>query len=817
MLIRNFRGKTSHRHLFFTFAAVVIIATFVGVININSASAATTLTVDSVLDTQDNNAGDGSCNDGLGNCTLRAALEESNALAGTDTIAFGIGPFNGTVKTILPNTSLPIIVDTVIIDGYTQDDAIPNTAASPNPLNGELRIELDGSNAFDGVGITVQGFVFDVGSANSVVRGMVINSFSGAGITVASDGLVVQGSYLGSDSTGLLRRPNVIAGINSSYNDVRGTDALIGGLDPEDRNLLSGNASSGSYPGTRWTFHGNYIGVDKTGVSALPNSAPGDAGGLSIDFADDVIVGGTSPGATNVISGNGNQGLAPYYADGLVVQGNFIGTDFTGTVAIPNGGIGINLNFSDDVLIGGNSVSARNIISGNNNDAMCIGDSTQVNIQGNYIGVSIDGITDLGNVGAGVTTSCGPNNSEFLVGGTSANEQNIIAFNGTGVVVPNPTDASISILRNSIYANSDLGIDIDVSSQNTNDIGDGDVGANDRLNAAEFTNVDESGGDTTVEYKLDVPSGDYRIEYFSNASLDSSGYGEGETYLGFSNISHPGGGVQLFTDVLTGVTGVTNLSATVTERNVSTNSTFGATSEFGGNAVPAYGTTLTKVLLNPETVAIDQDIVYRLTLKNDGPDDLNLDLLSGSDPTGNFIVLDVLTPELTYVSENSSDVTCTDIAPASIFGSVLGNHPTFRLISCAYTGPSRELEVGESFSFNMTVHVTPSSDLHFINYALTPVAPGDEDYAEFSSVLFSGNDIIDELSGRIGNLTYAQFPLPIVTTPTTIPAPAPGVSGSLPATGMSLVALFGFSLAIASLGCLIGIRAKRYNRVRNES
>src|SRR2546426_9701517 len=94
---------------------------------------AATFTVNSTADTTDAAPGDGVCDDGGGACTLRAAIEEANAHAGADTIAFSIG---SGVQTITPGSQLPAILEPVTIDGTTQ----PGFA-------GEPIIELDGSEA----------------------------------------------------------------------------------------------------------------------------------------------------------------------------------------------------------------------------------------------------------------------------------------------------------------------------------------------------------------------------------------------------------------------------------------------------------------------------------------------------------------------------------------------------------------------------------------------------------------------------------------------------------------------------------------------
>ena len=76
------------------------------------------------------------------------------------------------------------------------------------------------------------------------------------------------------------------------------------------------------------------IGTDVDGTSSLAN----DGSGVEI-AASNVQVGGTGPGAGNVISGNAQFGVVilPSFffftpANDNLVQGNFIGTDKTGTI-----------------------------------------------------------------------------------------------------------------------------------------------------------------------------------------------------------------------------------------------------------------------------------------------------------------------------------------------------------------------------------------------------------------------------------------------------------------------------------------------------
>ena len=161
-------------------------------------------TVNSAGDGKDDDFGDGACDDGTGNCTLRAAIEQANASPGPDVIAFnipGAGP-----HTIRPGSALPTITAPVIIDGYTQPGAIPNTNGPGLGSNATLMIELNGTSAgFGADGLSITG-------GSSIVRGLVINRFR-RGIWLPSDNNLVQGSFMGTDVTGTIDRGNSNSGV----------------------------------------------------------------------------------------------------------------------------------------------------------------------------------------------------------------------------------------------------------------------------------------------------------------------------------------------------------------------------------------------------------------------------------------------------------------------------------------------------------------------------------------------------------------------------------------------------------------------------
>ena len=219
-----------------------------------------------------------------------------------------------------------------------------------------LLIELDGANAGNNSGLVVQ-------SPNTKVNGLVINGFNFDAIGVGGDDLTVQGCYLGTDPTGLIDVGNLNLGIANSGS---GENLLVGGLDAEDRNLISGNEAGASSPNTgshNWTYQGNYIGVDATGLVAMPNAQIGGSGALSLDNSDGHVVGGLEVGAINVIGENLGHGIAPHNVDNIIIEGNYIGLGYDGTTVLGNtnsAGYGAGITLSDTT----NSSIKNNRIAG---------------------------------------------------------------------------------------------------------------------------------------------------------------------------------------------------------------------------------------------------------------------------------------------------------------------------------------------------------------------------------------------------------------------------------------------------------------------
>jgi hypothetical protein len=293
----------------------------------------------------------------------------------------------------------------------------------------------------------------------------------------------------------------------------------------------------------------SYVGVAPDGVTARGNGV----NGIQIVDSAANVVGGPSPIVRNVISGNTGEGVKidGAAATGNVIEGNFVGTNAAGSAALGNAASGIYIRRAP-----GNSI-VGNVVSGNNGFAgiaicgsadFCGGanDGTPGNnasgniVNGNRVGTDAAGLAPLGNAGVGVNIENAPMTT---VGGTGAG--NVITSNAVGVAVVGPQSADSRILQNSIHANAGLGIDVGGGGVTPNDTGDADG----LQNFPVLTSVSTDGGTTTVRGTLHSQANtEFLLEFFTNASCDPSGNGEGQTWFAtVSAVSTDGQGNLAFT------------------------------------------------------------------------------------------------------------------------------------------------------------------------------------------------------------------------------------------------------------------------------
>jgi hypothetical protein len=418
--------------------------------------------------------------------SLRQAILEANAVFGLNAIAFnipGAGP-----QTISPLTALPAISNLVAIDGYTQPGASPN--ADPAAFNGAIQIVLDGASATSGFsGLNLQW-------PGSVVRGLNIINFkngsSGIELGPATMNCAIEGCVIGMDLNNV-SRPNSSAGISGG-----GKNNRIGGLNPAARNVISGNGRYGiSLGGSENVIVGNNIGTTLNGLAKVANTL----GGIELGAANNTVIGGTAPGARNVISGNNGEGIRVDQSYSTVIQGNYIGSDIHGNAGLPNASSGILLLISNRATVGGDVAGAANLIAFNGGNGVEVNGGTSNVIRGN----SIHSNTRLG-------IDLYPNG-------------------------PSPNDVGDGDQGSNGNQNFPL-ITSAMAHESTIDVGG-------TLNSR-----------TNVTFTIDI---------YANAVADASGHGEGQQYLGSTTVTTDGDGNATFTVTLPAVIVGRFIAATATD------------------------------------------------------------------------------------------------------------------------------------------------------------------------------------------------------------------------------------------------------------
>ncbi len=362
-----------------------------------------------VISNADTNTG----NPATGTGTLRWAINQLDANGGlSSTIAFDL-PSNE--LTITPETAglgpLPSITEPVDIEGQTQ----PNFAGKP-------LVVINGGSAS-----LATGLLLAAGSSNSVIQDLVIDGFGFEGIHIYSSGDQVEGCYVGTDASGTVAVPNSSSGI-----DVDADGATIGGSASGDANVISGNNGYGVLiDNIDCLVEGNKIGTNAGGTAAVPNS--GD--GISV-YSAFATIGGTASGDTNVISGNGGNGIGMVWP--CLVEGNEIGTDAGGTAAVANSGDGI-LVLSTGATIGGTASGDANVISGNGSYGIDI-DAPDCLVEGNKIGTDAGGTAAVPNYNGIYVDSL---SSGATIGGTTSGDANVISGNGYRGIDIDATDCLV--------------------------------------------------------------------------------------------------------------------------------------------------------------------------------------------------------------------------------------------------------------------------------------------------------------------------------------------------------------------------------------
>jgi hypothetical protein len=444
------------------------------------------------------------------------------------------------------------------------------TGASSNTVQGNFIGTA--ASGLSGLGNAVWG-VF-VGGPDNTIGGVVpgagnlvgANILGGIGVNGAqASGNLIAGNFVGVNANGTTALPNDSAGIIFTNGASLNT---VGGTAPSARNVVSGNAEFGIAFGTGATLNvveGNYVGTDFSGAVGLGNGLSG----LVIQDAPGNTIGGSTPGAGNVISGNGGHGVFLFDANGPTndneILGNRIGTNAAGTSAIANGLDGVRVSGAVDTTIGGTAPGAGNLISGNTFNGLRIDEGASgVEVLGNRIGLDATGSAALPNVANGVIIVGASDNT---VGGIPADAANVISGNSRSGVTVTGASQRNAILGNSIGPNGFMGIDLNgFDGVTPNDPGDSDSGPNDLQNFPVLASATATPVSLTVSGSLSSQaSTTYRVEFFASEACDSTGHGEGRRFLGFTAVTTGGGGAAGFNEVLPGVAEGDQVTATASD------------------------------------------------------------------------------------------------------------------------------------------------------------------------------------------------------------------------------------------------------------
>lgn len=568
-----------------------------------------------------------------GTGSLRQAILDANANPGLDTISFAVGAA-GSQQSIALTAALPAISSPVHLDGWSQGGdsyagpplfeingsglanwntvdglqisagnstvrglainyfniAINLTTAGGNVIAGNyLGLALDGvtpvgnrtgmriAAASDNnrIGTDADG-IHDAGERNVISASGYVQQNNSTGILIdqGSDYNWIAGNYIGTDATGTQDRGNISNGITTGGVTIIGTNG-DGVGDALEGNLISGNNGHGlalatTSSGSR--VAGNKIGTDATGTAAIPNNSNGaSVGPCSPGQCSNYIIGTNGDGVSdalegNLISGNGADGvfIVAGSIDNNVVAGNKIGTDITGTTAIPNGDAGIYFGgdfgrigtnhdgISDDLE--GNLISGNGDGSGSDDNGINIPSGADNHlIAGNLIGVQADGFSPLGNLLHGIYFNL--STAGHIIGGSGQSQANRIAHNG-GDGISTSTATSIlgnRIQGNHIFENAGLGIDLSNNGTTPNDAGDVDVGPNNLQNYPALNAAAASGANVIITGTLNsAASTIFTLDFYSSGVCDPSGNGEGQLYLGAGLVTTDANGDASFTIFVAG-------------------------------------------------------------------------------------------------------------------------------------------------------------------------------------------------------------------------------------------------------------------------
>ena len=679
---------------------------------------------------------------------LLAALFASPALAATFTVSntndSGAGSFrqalldaNGavggdTIAFSIPGAGVHTITLTSLLPLITSPVVIDGYTQPGSVANtNPMNAGINAELQIELTGTQVS-LLFAPGSDGSTVRGLVINGSSNDKIDGQSSSLTVTGNFLGTNATGTATASGTFGGFGVRIEGAA-ANATIGGPNPADRNLIAGNAQ----------------------------------GGIILPFPS---------------------------TSGHLIEGNYIGTDVTGTVALGSGE-GLDLMANASVL--------GNLVSGNPGGGINLLDNAV--LRGNLIGTARDGTSPLPNGNFGGISIDGNGST---IGGSGAGQGNVIAFNVNSGIDSFTNLSGNRITQNSIHSNTALGITLLHSGTPlANDAGDADVvPGNHGQNYPVIASVAIAAGTATIAGTINSNAGTpLHLEFFANAACDASGNGEGQSFIGAIDVTTDGSGNASFGPLAFAVPlgqGVITSTAT---------SAAGDTSEFSACAAAVSGASSTSVAssLNPSTVG--QSVTFTATVTGNSPTG-SVQFKNGVVNLGGPVALNgsgvaaLATSALTQGSHAITAVYGGDAnnatSPSAVLPQVVNPLPA-GATTTALSSSLNPSTLGQAVTFTATVSgASPTGSVQFFNGASslgTSALGGGGTATLTTSALTQGSHTITAVySGDASNAASTSPAVQQVVNAGGVPPP-PGTVQPIPTMSELALLLLGALVAVSGI------------------
>ena len=527
-----------------------------------------------------------------------------------------------------------------------------------------------------------------------------------------------------------------------------------------------------------------------TNATGTAMSNPTGAFGVRVNSGNGAIIGGPAAADRNLLSGNGEGGvILPYPSTtGHVIQGNYIGPDVTGTLSL-GASIGEGLRNIGGALVVGN------LISGNFDGG--IGAFSDNQIRGNLIGTQRDGVSPLPNGNFGGIAIDG---SHSVVGGAGAGAGNVIAYNNSTAVSQASSSSNNLFSRNSMYGHSVEGICLNSSGC----VPLANVAGGPR-NYPVLTSASVSVGSAAISGTLNgPPSSTFTLEFFSNVACHAVGFGEGKTFIGQAVVTTDPGGNASFAPTFSGVpAGEAVITATSTGSTEQTSEFSKCLAATGGSVLTATAVTSS---LNPSTLG--QSVTFTATVSGGTAPTGTVQFKDGAANLGAPVSLAVVSATLTtsalvlgthpitaVYSGDAGNTTSTSMVLNQVVNAA-ALIPTATTVTSSLN-PSA---LGQSVTFAATVSggTAATGTVQFKDGAANLGAPvtlvGVSATLTTSALALGTHPITAIYSGDAGNATSTSMVLNQVVT-TVVVAP-PAVS----APTLSEWALIALTLLIAVLG-----------------